>query len=333
MVWAGSPHLRQARSILAVHKSQDRRILLHGSDHPLLGGNLPAQPRQNRKPKGFPLFFSWGFVLSPTEGLFAAIFLFHRLGRSPNQLQRQLVAFLVVLMPVDQAMLTHDRPFGFGVILAQFFQNQSQVETRPLPFGPDHFVPINLFRQLFTLGTGGERDRRVRMGMIHVPSRHKPVQRSVDGRRTGIQIEGAVGVGSHHIVLDLGLRPLGLGTQIIFLQPLQLLHVEGGKTVSFRGPQIPTRSFDPQNLGILMRQGILFRDFRGSVSPTCVRQGWIFSDEVRAVDESGDRIEGLCHGILPAVFWMVFHIFYFLFGVRRIWKRFHASSHKGLDRG
>jgi len=324
MVRAGSAQFRQPGGVLAVDEAEDRGVLLHRSDHPLAVGNPPAQPRENPHPEGAPLLVPGGGELRPAKG-FLSLVLLRNGGRRPtDQIQRQLIALFIVLVPVDQAVLSHDGALGLGMVRAEFFELQSKIEARPLPVGPNHLISIDLLTNLFSLGAGRHRDGRVRVGMIHVTIRNKTVQRCVDGRRAWVEVEGAVGVGADHRILHRCFWPLGIGGLVFALETLELVHVEGGEAVLFGGAEVPAGALHPKNLGVLAGERILLGDLGGGVPAPGVGQGRILADQVGAVDEPGDRIEGVGDGIFPSVFRLGFHVG-FPCDERRPWKRFHAS--------
>ena len=90
-----------------------------------------------------------------------------------DQGQRQVVAFLVVVGPVDEAVLAHDDAFGLRVFAADFLSCEAEVETGAQPGGPDHFVAVDLLRQLRGVLRGGDGDRRVGVRVVDVLERER----------------------------------------------------------------------------------------------------------------------------------------------------------------
>jgi len=198
VIRAGGPQLGEPCGILAVDETQNGGVLLYRADHSLAGGNPAPKPGKNPQPEGTSLLVAGSGELHSAEGFVSLVFFRNGCRRPADQLQGELVALLVVLVPVDQAVLTHDRPLGPGMVGTKFFQLQPQIKTGPLPIGPDHLVPVNFLTDLLPLGACRHRNRRVGMGVVEVPVRDKAVQRRVDRGRPGVEVEGAVGIGRHH---------------------------------------------------------------------------------------------------------------------------------------
>ncbi len=82
--------------------------------------------------------------------------------------QAQLVTFAVVVGPVDKAVLAHHQPLQRRIVADCPLHHQSQVETGALPRDPADLVAVNLAgKRLAVLGRG-DRDHRVRVGVVDV---------------------------------------------------------------------------------------------------------------------------------------------------------------------
>ena len=123
------------------------------------------------------------------------------LGRLRDQRQRQVVAGLVVLGPVDQPVLAEHDASRIGVRRDHVLQRQAEFEAGTLPWRPDDRVAVDLARQPLGVARRGDADHRVGVHVIDMRRRHEGVQRRVDRRRPRIEVEGAVRVEAHHVVL------------------------------------------------------------------------------------------------------------------------------------
>jgi hypothetical protein len=79
------------------------------------------------------------------------------------------------------------------------------------------------------------------------------------------------------------------------------LLVEGGEVFAFAGAEIAAGAFDPEDLDGLAGERIFLGDFRGRVAAAGVGDALVAAEEVGAIDEAGDGIEGSGLGVVPEV--------------------------------
>src|SRR5438105_15900346 len=107
MVRAASPQFRQTSRIVRVDKAQDLFVVLDGPDKAFLLADLATQPGQDFcKSLMSPRFVQRLVFLAPESVSVPAFLLVSGLdvfGGFLNQRERQVVTFLVVIGPVDQA--------------------------------------------------------------------------------------------------------------------------------------------------------------------------------------------------------------------------------------
>ena len=114
------------------------------------------------------------------EGLVALVAFFDVAGGLVDELEGELVALLIVIGPVDQAVLTHDGTAGVGVVGAALFKGEAELEAGAHPGQPEQVVAEDLFHDLGSVGAGGDGDQGVRVGVIDELVRHEGVQGGVD---------------------------------------------------------------------------------------------------------------------------------------------------------
>src|SRR6476620_2610216 len=107
-----------------------------------------------------------------SEGLpipaFFRITLLDVLGGPLNQVEGPKVAFLVVIRPVNEAVLAKNNPVGFGMLLGDFLHFQAELEPRTQPGRVNDLITINLMSQLRGILRRSDRDGRIGMGMVNV---------------------------------------------------------------------------------------------------------------------------------------------------------------------
>ena len=99
------------------------------------------------------------------------IFLFDEGGRLLNQIERGEVTVLVIIGPVDEAVLAHHDAAQLRVLARHVLHGQAKFESRPHPWHVTYFLAVNLFRQVLAARRRGNGDDGVGMGVVHVPGR------------------------------------------------------------------------------------------------------------------------------------------------------------------
>jgi hypothetical protein len=194
------------------------------------------------------------------------------------------------------------------MLFADFLELEAEIETGALPSGPDDIVTIDRLGELLAVFGGGDGNRGVRMRVVDMGARHEGVERRIDRGRTGIEIESRVGVHPDHGILDGGLRTLLGGIPVDFLQGEEFLLIEGGEILALGSAKVSAGTLDPQNLGRLAGEGILFGDLGGSIAAAGVGHPLVGAKQVGAVDELGNGIELGGYRVVPEVGqWGVFH--------------------------
>src|SRR6266542_4144716 len=138
----------------------------------------------------------------PAVGFVTAIVLLYITGRTIDDLERRLVAGLVILAPGTHSVMTEQNAAGLRVLFDQLFDLQTDVEVRPLPRDVDQFVTINLLAQSFLVNRGSDRDDRVRVQMIYMLIRNERVQWRVDRASARVEVEDTMAVHVIYRVLD-----------------------------------------------------------------------------------------------------------------------------------
>ena len=301
MVRATGAELGQPRGVDAVDEAEDRRVGLHGADEPLLLAHLPAQPRQDRGQRRVPLLFGQRLILRAAEGLVSLVVLLDVAGGLLDQGQGQLVARLVVVGPVDEAVLPHDEALGIRVLLLGLLHEQAELETGPHPRNPDDLVAVDLAGQLLGALRRGDADGGIRMRVIDMLERQEAVERRVDAAGARIQVERGVAEHADHRIFERRLHSLGRAGGVDGLQTDQLLLIERREVLAEAGAEIAAGTLDPEDLDRLAREGVLLDDLGAGVAAAGVGDALVGAEDVGAIDEPGDRIHLGGDGVVPEV--------------------------------
>src|SRR4029077_7401391 len=257
VVWTTGAKLRQTGCVVRINETQDLLVVRDGTDDALLLANLSAQPRQDCR-KGFapPRFVQRLVFLSAESLSVPAFFLVSGLdvfGSLLNKRERQVVAFLVVIGPVDQAVLPQDCTSRLRMLLPDVLQYQAQLEARSQPGRPDHFFTVDLFSQLLRVFRRRDRDGRVRVHVVHVFKRDEGMQRGVDRRGPRVKVKSRVCEHANHLVFG---RRLGSFLRLLSVKPLQrdtLGLVQRREILAHARAQVATGAFYPERFDFLAR--------------------------------------------------------------------------------
>jgi hypothetical protein len=171
-------------------------------------GDHAAQAGQQPDEQRFAIRLGEGLVFGPAEGVRAFVVLGDVAGRLIGEAEAQLVARLVAVGPVDQAVLAHDKPFEGGVRLGHGLHLHAQLEAGTQPVNIADLVAVNLLGQAHLICRGGDGDHRYRVGVIDMVGGDEGVEGGVDGGGAGVEVVGAVAEHRHHGILKGVLQPL-----------------------------------------------------------------------------------------------------------------------------
>ena len=104
------------------------------------------------------------------------------------------------------------------------------------------------------------------MHVIDMFGRDKTVQRRVDGGGARVEIERAMMVHGHHVILGGRLETFVGASGVKLLKIDQLGLVERGEVFFRCCAQIPARAFDPEDFDRLAAEGVFPGDFGRSIA-------------------------------------------------------------------
>ena len=304
MVGAARAEFGEAGGVLRVHEAQDLGVVLHGADEAFLAGNLAAQPREDAGEDGAAPGLVEGLVLrAPEGGGVAALRGVLRLdvgGGLLDEVERERVAGLVVVVPRDEAVLAHHDGLDARVLLRDFLHGEAEFEARAHPRHVGHLAAEDFLGEFHAVGRGRDGDDRVRVHVVDVLAREEGVERRVDRGGARVEVEGRVRVHADHVVLGRGLQALVGARGVDLLQGDELVLVEGGEVLARAGAEIAAGALDPEHLGGRAGERVLLGELGRRVAAAGVGDALVAAEEVRAVDEAGDGIEGRRLGVVPA---------------------------------
>ena len=156
---------------------------------------------------------------------------------------RVLVALLLRISPGEQAVTAQHHAVAVRTLLHRAPQHHGQFKSRALPWHPDQMMikpAIELFHLFAAVGGSGQGDAPVRMQMVDVRERQKPVQGSVNRSRNAVLAEGAQRIHVHHLIFVLG-------AAIFVFQSLQLFGVKRRQPAQLDAAQVAAAALDPQD--------------------------------------------------------------------------------------
>ncbi len=296
------------------------------ADKSFLLAHLPAQPwQQLGKHLAAHLLRQRGVFLAAEGFLVAALFpvgLFNVCGSLFNEVEREIVAFLFVIGPVDQAVLAEHHALRIGMFPANRLQLQPQLEARAQPRRPHNVIAVHFLGNSLGVFRGTNRDGRIRVGVIHVLAGHKRMQRRVDGRRARVEVERAVRVHAHHLVLRRRLGPALFLVRVDGLQRNQFLLIQRSEILLLGRAQVAARAFDPQHLHLFARERIGLHEFAGGIAAAGIGDALIAAELVGAIDQPIGRVQFLDLTILPEVV----HILIFLLSHGKSERQFSGKT-------
>ncbi len=291
VVGAGRAELRETRAVDAVDEAQHLRVVLHRAHEAPLDGDLAPEPREDLGQEAPPLVVREGRVPLPAEGPLAPVARLDVRRGPVDDLERGLVAGLVVVAPRAHAVVAEEDALRPGVRLDQRLHPEADVEARPLPGDVEDLVPVHLAAEPLLVHGRGDRDHRVRVQVVHVPEGDEGVQGRVDRARARVQVEHAVAVELVHLVLDLRLRTALLARQVARLHRPHPIGIERGEAVALHRAQVAARALHPQDLDALAGEGVFLRELRRGVAAPGVREGQVGAEGVGPVDEAVDTAQ------------------------------------------
>ena len=214
-----------------------------------------------------------------------------------DRVDRIQVALPLRLPPGKQSVPAQHDPVAARILLDRPLHRQRQFEPRPLPRQPHQPVPelaIELFHLGLAVGRGRQRNRPVRMQVVHVRKRQKSVQRSIDRGRYRIRPERAQRIEVRHLVFPLD-------ALIALLERQQLLLVERGKARALDAAQVPARTLHPKHLNPLARQRIGLQNLRAGIAAGKVGNAQVRAQQVRPIPQQLGFVERRRHMGVPTV--------------------------------
>ena len=188
-------------------------------------------------------------------------------------------------------MLAHHNAAQPGVFAREVLHGEAKLESRPHPGQATHFLPVNLFRQFLAVCRGRHRDDGVWMRVVHVFRRDERVQGCIDGRGARVQVERAVIIHRHHVVLCRRLEALVFARGVNLLEVEQFLLVEGGKIFPSGRAEVATGTFDPEHFNRLARDGVPLGDLGRSIAAAGVGDAPIGAQLVGPIDKAADSVK------------------------------------------
>ncbi len=196
-------------------------------------------------------------------------------------------------------MLAHHDGLHVGLGLGNRLHGEAELEAGAHPGHVGHLAAENLLSEALAVGRGRDGDDRVRVHVIDELARQEAVQRRVDRGGAGIQVKGRVGLHRDHRVLGLGLQALVGAGVVNALEGEKFFLVEGGEKLAAGGAQIAARTLHPEDLDVLARDRVLAGELGGRVAAPGVGDALVAAENVGAIDETADGIEGRGFGIVP----------------------------------
>ena len=148
---------------------------------------------------------------------------------------------------------------------------------------------------------GGHGDHGIRMSVIDVLGRDERMQRRVDRRWAGVQVESAMMVHRDHIVLGRRLESFVRALGVKSLKAQKFLLVKRGEVFPGGCAQIAARTFDPENLDRLAGQRVLLVNFGRGVAATGIGDALVGAELVGAIDEAVQAEESSRFLIVPEI--------------------------------
>ena len=197
----------------------------------------------------------------------------------------QIAVFLGVA-PGEQPVAAEQHAVASGMRGHGAPQHHAELETRPLPWQPDHAPAksrVELRQLAFAVGARGQGDAPVGMQVIDMVERQEGVQRRVDRGGHPVLAERAQRVERHH-------RVFMRFTTVPGDQLLELLEIQHGKARRANRSQIPAAALHREHAHRLSGQRIRQREFRAGIAAAKVGDAEIGAKQVGSVTEDLERI-------------------------------------------
>ena len=196
-------------------------------------------------------------------------------------------------------MLAHHDGLHGRVLLHDGLHREAEFETGAHPRHVGHLAAEDFLRELFAVLRRCDRDDRIGMHVVDELCRDEAVQRRVDRGSARVQVERRVGLHADHVVFGGRLQALVGARGVELLHIEQLLLVERGEVFARAGAQVAAGTLDPKHLGRLTGERVFLDDLRGGVAAAGVGDALVAAEDVGAIDEATDRIEGGGLGVVP----------------------------------
>ena len=100
-------------------------------------------------------------------------------------------------------MAAQNNAFGAAVLRDCTLELRSQVESRPLPWQPNHLAPeltVKFFQLFLAVCAGSEGDGPVGMEVVHMIERKEGVQRRIYGSSNLVLAKGRKRIVTDHLI-------------------------------------------------------------------------------------------------------------------------------------
>ncbi len=303
VVGAAGAEFGEAGGVLGIDEAEDLLVVLHGADEALLLGDLSAEPREDGGEGGVAGRRIQSLILGAAEGLgvsaLVGVFFLDVGGGFFDEVERAGVADLFVVVPRDEAVLAHHDGFHVGLLAGDFLHGEAELEAGAHPGHVGHVAAEDFLGELFAVLGSGDGDDRVGVHVIDVLAGEEGVQRGIDRGGARIEVERGVEIHVHHRVFGLGLDAfVGLGG-IDLLEGDELVLVEGREVVALAGAEVAAGAFDPEDFDFLASERVEFEELGGGVAAAGVGDALVAAEEVGAINEAGNGIEGGGFGVVP----------------------------------
>ena len=286
VVGAAGPQCRQFRGVRGCQKVEHDIRIGEVADHRLVVRGEPADGRGERSRLGATLLGGQRCVLrdEPAERRLLAMRGEVGLGRldDPETVRLRL---LRRVSPRGDAVTAEDAADRLRVGLLDGRDLQSELEARATPRYPDDLATEGLLRELLAVLRGGEGDTRIRMQVVDVLRVDESVHGGIDRWGGPTLAEQAEVEGPNHLVLTLD-------AWVYTDKGAHPVKAQHRQTCLGQGAEVPTGSFDPEQLDRLTRDRVGRGALRGSVAARVVRVPRVSAEAVAARNKVGCRAHG-----------------------------------------
>ena len=202
-------------------------------------------------------------------------------GGARDELERRGIALAARLAPGDETVLLEQHGARAGILAQELGNALRHGEAGALVVEPDGLGAERLVGEPPPFRAGGQGDDRVRVRVVDVRGADERVEERLDGRPRLRGHEGAAEEVVHHLGV-LHLHALD--------QRQDLVEPERGEAFGRDRRQVGAGALDPEDARLAPE--VVTRDpFGRRVSAALVGERSIGPEQVRAIDEAGERVE------------------------------------------